>query len=1036
MLFCCNYFLFPDVEELPDLNEITDTIKVCIECNKNFKTDEELQSHVCSANQTNYNNPVYFIDLADSPDFDDENEMPNQLSSDLGDEPIKSQNIEKIPKAVNSVDSSKALDLESNTPIIIDDVNKLIKSKPISNDLNIETSVKNVPSKCINIVSEQNAISNVMDSESNVNSDISINPTVIIVDDDSTSNSEIVFRNEDDDNTVIDNSGELMDIEDNSPIELADEFINSENTGDSLPTSPPPSEISIVKENSEILLNFQRHFDYEELSKVLETVSSDINMMICSDDLENSNLNVLPILSDKKNYVTGVDVKKNVPNDNVDVVLLTNKEVNKTDAVKMKNLQELIELSYLGIEDVNSSIYLENGVEIEELDIVNDTENNMEGFDPKIVLENGMKAGHSKRTLENNLVSNVLENYVEVLDSKVVRGVGELKDVSENMLDLETVNMEDSIDVVDLDDANPIIEIEKGFEDVDPEAILENDEFDPKVLENCMDVFDPNVIEDCVEVIDLKAIDLKTIKELSDSSRDPNDISGNNFNFFDPNTSKQISNSVKVDNPNNTPGRDNANRKVALENNNNIVDSNNIQIECFTKDFEGNMQAVDSKSILENGIPIEVISPLDDVIMESVNTNPTMQINKQLKNEIIKTEKLPISVNNTPSVNLNILTDYDVTNAKPDLLSDPGAFKIPSNQHLCDLGKFVLEDVVYKKKTKNKVTKSKFNRQITKLRIKPITTANQKKEINQNSQTRDGDQSIPTDSMLDILTSNQGENTVETVKILDIVSDLEESITRDLYCRNVATNTSDDNVCNNIDKDDEPEKRKSLVTISMPPDGRSRFRKFRTKKTQTDNRRVKPSPQFEEEMREAGLLEQVRPPSEVFIGPLFKKDYKHICAICNSRYNRISRLQQHMRRHNKELKYKCEHCDHKFAVQYELDRHHRIVHLGNKKKGKLDFDSGAPLSKYYPHKCDYCRMFFQTTSGLMEHTKKRHAKEMYLMEANRPVECDVCKKKFIKSLIADHKAKAHALSRIVVLEQRELKLGNPIVTNVFHSEYE
>lgn len=850
-----------------------------------FKNDQELQSHICSKNQTK-NNPmkVFFINLADSPDYDDENEMPYELVSVPRKIPINWQNNTENTKDVRPKGGSTILDLESDIPIIIDDGNKFVNSKPRSTDLIYKTLKKNLLNKPVNIGSGQN-----IDINLSNNPEIYINPNIIIIDDDSTNNLEIVSRNEND-IARIDNTSVLRN---NNIIELTDELINSDKVEDSRLINLSPTSVTIGEEISEVLINVPPQIDYDELSKVLETVSTDLNTMFRTDEIKNNNLDIPPINSKKNNCITGVDVDNDVPKiyGSGDIKLLANKKVNETNTLEMRNLQELNGLPYMDIDDVNPSIYLENSVEIEELDIMKDTEINMKDIDPEIVLDNGRDVEDSNATLENSFVSNVLENYVEVLDSKFKRSFGNAKDV------VDLVNLENN-----MDDANPSAQIDKVLGDVDPEAILVSNDFDPKALENCLDVLDPNVIEDSVRVID------------------PQYNSDVDFNMLHPKTVKGISSSVELDDLNIISGTalDAVNPKV-VKNNINIVDSNNVEIEYFTKDSEGNMLVVDSKIILKKDIQLELLSFLNDESILSINSNQKIKTKPQQKNEIIIVEKLSTRENNVSAQNLNILTDYDVTTAK-----------------------------------KNKVTKSKFNRPKTKTpNVIKTSTANEEKQINQNAQTREGEQSILTDSMLDIITCNPHASTNEAEHIMEIVSNLEESIATDLHCRNVSANTFDADY-NNIDDDDDTVKRISseeLVKVSMPPGGRSRFRKSRTKKTQTD------------------------------------------------------------------LKFQCELCDIKFDVKYILDRHHRIVHLGNKKKAKLDNDSGIPFSKNYHHKCDYCRMFFHTTSGLREHTKKRHAEEMFLMEANKPVEYDVCQKKIIKSFIGDHKAKAHT-PLVVVLDHR------------------
>lgn len=82
----------------------------------------------------------------------------------------------------------------------------------------------------------------------------------------------------------------------------------------------------------------------------------------------------------------------------------------------------------------------------------------------------------------------------------------------------------------------------------------------------------------------------------------------------------------------------------------------------------------------------------------------------------------------------------------------------------------------------------------------------------------------------------------------------------------------------------------------------------------------------------------------------------YICHICDKTLSRESYLIIHMRRHNKEKPFACEHCKKKFVVQYDLDRHMR-VHVRN---------------KTFSHPCDMCLKPFVTKSGLKLHKEQVH----------------------------------------------------------------
>lgn len=109
-------------------------------------------------------------------------------------------------------------------------------------------------SKLVNIRRGQNTESNV-----SINSEICINPNVIVIDDDSTNNSEIIFVNENDNASIDD----ISIVRDNNVIDFTDELINSDNVADPRLTSPSLTNNNIKEKSSEVIINGRRQIDLD-----------------------------------------------------------------------------------------------------------------------------------------------------------------------------------------------------------------------------------------------------------------------------------------------------------------------------------------------------------------------------------------------------------------------------------------------------------------------------------------------------------------------------------------------------------------------------------------------------------------------------------------------------------------------------------------------------------------------------------------------------------------------------------------------------
>lgn len=129
----------------------------------------------------------------------------------------------------------------------------------------------------------------------------------------------------------------------------------------------------------------------------------------------------------------------------------------------------------------------------------------------------------------------------------------------------------------------------------------------------------------------------------------------------------------------------------------------------------------------------------------------------------------------------------------------------------------------------------------------------------------------------------------------------------------------------------------------------------------------------------------------------------HDCPMCDKKFSRRTGLSIHIRRHTGETPFECEFCKKKYVVQYDLDRHIMLVHLGTKK---------------YTCFCDVCRKPFISKSGMLEHKKLFHV-EMKLYP------CAVCGINFIKQELLDEHMKKH--EKEIVIEYYESNPPNLLI---------
>ncbi|XP_067665457.1 uncharacterized protein [Haliotis asinina] len=120
-------------------------------------------------------------------------------------------------------------------------------------------------------------------------------------------------------------------------------------------------------------------------------------------------------------------------------------------------------------------------------------------------------------------------------------------------------------------------------------------------------------------------------------------------------------------------------------------------------------------------------------------------------------------------------------------------------------------------------------------------------------------------------------------------------------------------------------------------------------------------------------------------GLLMREHSEYTCPCCKKTTGTVEQLQQHIKHHFLERRFKCTMCDMAFFTKYYLETHIRIH------------------NKDFRFQCDQCPRKFASSNFLNNHIKKIHLKS-----DRGTFPCDICKKIFrTKEGVASHRKRLH-----------------------------
>uniref|UniRef100_A0A8D2ZVF7 C2H2-type domain-containing protein n=1 Tax=Scophthalmus maximus TaxID=52904 RepID=A0A8D2ZVF7_SCOMX len=149
------------------------------------------------------------------------------------------------------------------------------------------------------------------------------------------------------------------------------------------------------------------------------------------------------------------------------------------------------------------------------------------------------------------------------------------------------------------------------------------------------------------------------------------------------------------------------------------------------------------------------------------------------------------------------------------------------------------------------------------------------------------------------------------------------------------------------------------------------------------------------------------------------------CPVCSKTFLRAAAMRRHQEIHssNRDLRYKCAHCDKRFRDLYDMNRHNMRVHEKDElSSNSKEEDSGDPCTSEMPENktCDLCGKYFGRPVDMERHMKS-HSED-------RPYRCPFCEKKFKNPYVLKRHQKEICKSReLKRLKRKETQQSNPLL---------
>ena len=140
-----------------------------------------------------------------------------------------------------------------------------------------------------------------------------------------------------------------------------------------------------------------------------------------------------------------------------------------------------------------------------------------------------------------------------------------------------------------------------------------------------------------------------------------------------------------------------------------------------------------------------------------------------------------------------------------------------------------------------------------------------------------------------------------------------------------------------------------------------------------------------------------------------KRENPHECYVCGQKFDKSSRLKEHLFTHTGVKPYECHLCEEKFSFTDTLARHIGTIH------------------EKIRHKCGVCDFEATTKSHLKVHVQSKHEGIRF--------ECTQCNSTFSrKSILSKHIKTVHMIIQDDVLCKERVDLVKPLIVGTKYSE--